>query len=203
MISIVTPWLNASELLGVYESATWGAQVVIVDNGSDWQHAAKLEDFCERTDGVYIRNQQNMGFSHANNQGLQAATGEIVMFMNNDVQARGAWLERVKEEVRPNALYGPSLLHKHGYDYIEGWCIAGLRETWDRLSGWDQDYYAGLYWEDNDLCFRAHKLGIQLVKTTWAVWHYNNYTSARTPGAYDHSAENERRFLERIRTWPG
>lgn len=203
MISIVTPWLNASELVPVYESTTRGAQIIIVDNGSDWQHARHIEALCHRTGGVYIRNNENAGFSHANNQGLKVALGEIVMFLNNDVQARGAWLERVEREVQPGALYGVSMLNKHGYDYIEGWCIAAQRAVWDALGGWDETYYTGLYWEDNDLCFRAHKLGVRLCRMTWPLWHHNNYTSRKTPGAYDHSAENERRFLERVATWPG
>jgi GT2 family glycosyltransferase len=204
-VSIVTPWLNASELIPVYAATTRGAQIIIVDNGSERQHAERLEIFCMMAGdrAIYIRNETNAGFSHANNQGLAVATGEIVMFLNNDVQGRGAWLERVELEVQPGALYGISILNKHGYDYIEGWCIAARRAVWDALNGWDQDYYAGLYWEDNDLCFRAHKAGIGLVRTTWPLWHFNNYTSSKTPGAYDNSAENEQRFLRRIAEWSG
>jgi GT2 family glycosyltransferase len=200
-VSIVTPWLNASELIMVYENTTRGAQVIIVDNGSEWMHARHLEAYCNRVNGLYIRNETNTGFSHANNQGLKVATGDIVMFLNNDVQGRGAWLDRVEQEVKPGALYGISILNKHGFDYIEGWCIAARREVWDKLNGWDEGYYSGLYWEDNDLCFRAHKLGIRLERATWPLWHFNNYTTSKTPGSFDHSAENERLFLQRVASW--
>lgn len=200
-ISIVTPWLNASELIPVYEATTRGAQIIIVDNGSDPHHAEHIKALCERAGGVYLRNDTNTGFSHANNQGLAVASGEIVVFLNNDVSARSAWLERVEEDVQPGALYGPSLLEKHGYRYIEGWCIAARRAVWDALGGWDEDYYTGLYWEDNDLCFRAMMHSFGLRQVAWPLWHHSNYTSSRIDGAYAHSAENERRFLERVRTW--
>jgi GT2 family glycosyltransferase len=69
--------------------------------------------------------------------------------------------------------------------------------VWDRLQGWDAEYFTGLYWEDNDLCYRATKAGFLLIQRPWPVWHFNNYTSNRTPGAKDNSAGNMARFLER------
>lgn len=198
-ISIITPWLNASELIGVYEKSVQGAEAIVIDNGSDWLHAERIEQMVKRLGGVYIRNDQNRGFSTANNQGLEKATGDVVIFMNNDVECQPTFLERVRMDVKPGEICGPSLLHKHGYDYIEGWCIAAYRDIWQSLGGWDDKYYTGLYWEDNDLCFRAVKAGYKLKKTIWPVWHFNNYTTSKLPGAYDHSASNEALFLKRTR----
>lgn len=201
-VSIITPWLNASELITTYERSVEGAQVIIVDNGSTSEHAKQIELMVKRLGGVYIHNETNLGFSTANNQGLAAATGEVIVFMNNDVECQRGFVEMVKRDVQPGALYGPSLLTKHGYDYIEGWCIAGRRTTWDLLHGWEEDYYEGLYWEDNDLCWRAHKAGIRLIRTTWPVEHNGNHTAKMTPGAFEHASENEQRFLKRIREEP-
>jgi GT2 family glycosyltransferase len=201
VISIVTPWLDASELCPIYEKSVRGAQAVIVDNGSGPGHAVEIQRMVKRLGGVYIRNETNCLFATANNQGLAAATGEIIVFMNNDVEARYGFLEKIERVVQPGALYGPSKLSKYGVDYLEGWCIAAHRDVWMALSGWDDEYYTGLYWEDNDLCLRALTAGYKLVQTILPVWHYNNYTSARLPDAKAHSADNERKFLERVRQW--
>lgn len=200
-VSIITPWLNASELIAQYEQSTAGAEIVIIDNGSDWIHANRLYQMSRRVNGQYIRNNHNAQFSAANNQGLARASGDIIVFMNNDVECKPGFVAQVERDVTDvGALYGPSLLTKHGWQYIEGWCIAARREMWNTLD-WDDQYYSGLYWEDNDLCARAVNRGHKLIKTFWPVWHYNNYTSSKIPGAYDKSAENERKFLERVRAW--
>lgn len=196
-ISIVTPWLNHSELIPVYERSCDGAQVVVVDNGSEWMHAQRLEQMVSRMGGVYIRNEHNNLFAPANNQGLREATGDIIVCLNNDVECRRGWLDSVLVDTAPNSLAGPSMLTKHGVNYIEGYCIAARRDTWQLLGGWPENL-PGMYWEDNILCLEARQKGIALIQTNWPVWHYSNYTSRQTHGAYDTSAANEAEFLRRL-----
>jgi GT2 family glycosyltransferase len=201
-VSIVTPWLDHSELCNVYEQSVQGAQAIVIDNGSDLLHAERIEAMVDRLKGIYIRNEENLGFAAANNQGLKVATGDIVAFMNNDVECRRGFIQQMINDVQPGGLYAPSLLSKHGFQYLEGWLIAGRREVWDQLAGWDADYYTGLYWEDNDLCYRAAKMGISLIWIAWPVWHFNNYTTrGMLAEATAHSAENEAKFLRRVREW--
>ena len=197
-ISIITPWLNNSQLVRTYEPSVKGAEVIIVDNGSEPAHAAMLAGMVRRLGGVLIRNEDNRGFAAANNQGLAQATGDIIVFLNNDIEAPApAWLEQVERDVEVGVLAGPSLQYRHGIAYIEGYCIAGRREVWEQLGGWPADL-PGMYWEDNILCLQAQRAGIRLKATNWPVWHFSNYTSRQTPGAYDHSAANERVFLEML-----
>lgn len=197
-ISIITPWLNASELCRPYAKGLQGAQVIVVDNGSSPEHAAKIAAMVASLGGILIRNEVNHLFARANNQGLAVANGEIVLFLNNDVEARPLFLEQVSRDVQPGGLYGPSLLEKFGLGYLEGWCLAAERPTWDLLGGWDDEYYEGLYWEDNDLCYRAMRLGLKLEQRPWGVWHHSNYTSSKVDGAYKHSSSNMQKFLQRI-----
>jgi GT2 family glycosyltransferase len=196
-VSIITPWLDHSELCQVYERGVQGAEVIVIDNGSQPEHAAKIAAMLERLSGKYIRNEDNRFFAPANNQGLQVATGEIVLFLNNDVELRAGFLEQVKRDVKHGGLYGPSKGNRYGEDYIEGWCIAGMRDDWSMLNGWPEDM-PGMYWEDNVLCFRAKRQGMTLHRTSWPAWHYSNYTSCQTPGAYDTSAANARFFMEEL-----
>jgi GT2 family glycosyltransferase len=198
MVSIITPWLNHSELCSVYERSVMGAEVVIIDNASEWMHAERIEQMVSRLGGKLIVNRENRYFAAANNQGLQIATGDIVLFLNNDVELRPSFLAQVERDVKPGGLYGPLIGNRHGQDYIEGWCVAATRDTWDKIGGWPEDM-PGMYWEDNLLCLRAVRAGVTLHKTAWAAWHHSNYTTRQTPGAYDHSAANEQFFIKELR----
>lgn len=199
-VSIITPWLNASELVRTYKSSVRGAEVIIIDNGSEAHHAAVIRGMVEELEGTYIRNEYNSGFSAANNQGLAVATGEIVVFLNNDVECADGWLLSVQRDTQPGELAGPSMLSKHGVNYLEGYCIAARRQTWDALGGWP-DNLPGMYWEDNILCLQAIQAGVKLRQTGWSVWHFNNYTSRNVPGAYAHSGANEQYFMEMVNAY--
>ncbi len=200
MITVVTPWLNASELCKVYAKSVVGAdQVIIVDNGSMPYHQAAIRKMVNDLGGVYIRNEKNNKFSKANNQGLAVATGNVVVFMNNDVEFRGDW-SVVERETPPDGIAGPSIQNKLGVDYIEGHFIAARRTVWNDLGGWPADL-PGMYWEDNIVCLEAIRKGYQLIKTNWPVWHFNNYTSRNTPGAYDLRGLNQAEFVRRLEAW--
>lgn len=58
-------------------------EIIVVDNGSD---SNVLEEFIEKTGTKIklIKNQNNLGFAQANNQGAQASNGEFLVFLNND-----------------------------------------------------------------------------------------------------------------------
>ncbi len=56
-ISIITPVLNCSELIPVYQKSTAGAEVVIVDNASTNPHAENWRAFAKGA-GRYLHPQQ-------------------------------------------------------------------------------------------------------------------------------------------------
>lgn len=202
-ISIITPWHNCPELIPTYRNSVRGAEVIIVDNASDPDTAVKLQEMCQQLHGHYIRNEHNAKYAAANNQGAAVATGDIIVFLNNDIEAAIGWLDRVAAQVHDGAIYGPSKparnINGRNLDYIEGYCIAATRATWESLGWWDAENYTGMYWEDNDVCFRAMQAGYNLILTGWSVWHYSNYTSRKTNGAYDSSRTNEATFIQLVR----
>ena len=217
-ISIVTPWLGHIELAPAYEAAVTGAQVVIVDNASDPETAAALDAMVERLSNgsVVLHNETNRYFTAANNQGydiavteMEAATDDVVMFVNSDIVAAEGWLEQVEREVVDGALYGPSVLafdvDGTAYPYVEGWCVVATRGTWGRLSStgapWDEVNYSRCYGDDLDLSFRARLAGCSLAKATWPIRHLGNRTNADLPGAYDHADENRETFRRSVRAW--
>jgi len=63
-------------------------EIIVVDNASDDGSAAAIEhDFVAKYEFVsLIKNDTNLGFSKANNQGLANARGQYVLFMNPDME---------------------------------------------------------------------------------------------------------------------
>lgn len=202
MISIVTPFHNCPELLPDYEQAARGAQVIAIDNASEPVTAVKIQAMAERlgNGSRYIRNEENVKYSKANNQGLALADGEIVVFMNSDVIATGNWLDKV-QTAKKGAFYSPTsgvrTVDGEVYRYLEGWCLFGYKSDFESIGGWNQNDFPGLYWEDNELCYRADKAGLQLRQLLLPLRHLSNYTSRRTEGAYLYSEANKAVF-ERI-----
>lgn len=56
-------------------------EIIVIDNDS----RDDTEQTCKTFDVRYHKNPVNMGFSIANNQGVRMATGEYLLFMNNDI----------------------------------------------------------------------------------------------------------------------
>lgn len=67
-------------------------EIVVIDNNStdgtvEWLHKQK--------ELIKIYNDRNLGFSGGNNQGIKAAKGDNIMFLNNDVIVTTKWLENL------------------------------------------------------------------------------------------------------------
>ncbi len=94
--SIVIPLFNRVDLttqcLRALIANTPGVpyEVIVVDNGSTDATPA----LCARLGGNarVIRNDENLGFARACNQGAEAAGSDVVVFLNNDTEAEPGWL---------------------------------------------------------------------------------------------------------------
>ncbi len=212
-ISIVTPFLNGLDLLADFEQATIGAELILIDNGSDPATADALASLPPER-GKVIRNESNIGFAAANNQGYAHTTGDIIIFLNSDVAGDPSWLKYVADDVKDGALYGPSVNRQLVYGiwlpYVEGWCIAATRATWDRLlyfneiayyedGPWDCVAYPGPYWEDDDLCFRAMEQNMSLVQTQWPIQHKGGRSAGPLVKHGDTFERNRATFAARVK----
>ncbi len=90
-------------------------EIIVVDNGStDGSPALVREEFPE---AVLIENTQNLGFTRANNQGIECSTGRYVMLLNNDTRVLpGAFSEAIAylDENRGAGVAGLKLLNEDG-----------------------------------------------------------------------------------------
>lgn len=199
-ISVVTPWFEHPELAEAYWKALDGErthEVIVVDNGSELPVAR-----------VGIRLEENTGFCHANNVGLEEATGDAVLFLNNDI-ALGipGWLEAIRAELAPGVIVGADMradqhtvVDGKPQPYIDGWCIAVMREDLEALGGWDEDYDEPAYYSDNDLCLRAQQAGMRFVAASPPLIHLENKTAGPPVGkVVDVTRRNYRRFAQKVR----
>ena len=99
LVSVIIVNYNRAELLQrCLESllAPQGAdfEVIVVDNGSADDSAAVAEAFAARAPFPVrlIRNESNLGFCAANNQGIRASGAPFVALLNNDAEAEPGWL---------------------------------------------------------------------------------------------------------------
>src|SRR3990167_5242557 len=188
-ITVVTPWHNAHELADGYWTAlvSSGAEAIyVIDNGSGPPVDAEF------------RSETNLGFSRASNIGLHKADTDAVLFLNNDiVHTAPGWLDPIRSALRPGVLVGAQLrVDEHtkvdgrAIPYLDGWCLAGMRDDLLALGGWDEEYEEPSYYGDNDLCLRAKAAGMKLVQVPVALRHLGNYTSRQ----FDVSGVTQRNY---------
>ncbi|MFP7733915.1 glycosyltransferase [Priestia aryabhattai] len=65
-------------------------EIIVVDNASSDGTVSYLQ---HQDDIKVIFNHENLGFAKANNQGYEIATGNTIVFLNNDVVVTLGWLE--------------------------------------------------------------------------------------------------------------
>ena len=69
------------------ERGTWNLELIVVDNASSDGSAAMVRQHFPQV--RLIANNSNLGFTHANNQGLAASQGRYVLLLNPDTEVVG------------------------------------------------------------------------------------------------------------------
>lgn len=110
-VSIVMPFYNGRAmteacLRSLLETLPSGlnCEVIMVDDCSTDGTAAMLQRWAKRDARVKVlRNKTNLGFVDTCNHGASAATGEILVFLNNDLALLPGWLEPLLAVFRNHA----------------------------------------------------------------------------------------------------
>lgn len=221
-VSVVIPHYGSEELLRACLGALWAytameIEVVVVDNGTG--HPIDVD--------VVIRNPDNAGFAAACNQGAAAATGEYLVFLNNDCEVRAGWLEPLVAHLERGAgIVGAKLLYPDGQIQHAG--VRLFRDPQGILTAENrrQDYAQGLVdavtgaclaigrdlfftvgafdegfvngYDDIDLCLKVGRAGEWIVYEPASV--VTHHESKSGPARWAHVRQNIRRLQER---WAG
>lgn len=99
-LSVIIPVYNnlemTQECIAAVRANTQDYEIVIVDNGSE-----------PPIDGATVRNETNLGFPVAVNQGIKAAKGEVIVLLNNDCVVSQGWSERLLYHLDSYSIVGP------------------------------------------------------------------------------------------------
>ena len=173
-------------------------RLIIIDNGSERKVSIYLDSLKERTDTRIIRNEENLGFVKAVNQGLRESDAPYICIINNDTVATDGWLSEMVDVadcssniglVNPSSnnlgqraggetvdAYAASLKVLKG-QYIEmgaciGFCMLLKRELFDKVGYLDEVYRDGNF-DDTDYSRRAEKEGYICVRAKGCyVFHH-------------------------------
>jgi len=201
-------------------------RLILIDNGSDAGTAGYLRGLKERKDpeAVLIRNDKNLGFVKAVNQGIAGSDAPYVCVMNNDTIATKGWLGemvRVMESRPEIGLLNPSsntsgqfpgkgqsideyasTLSRFKGEIQElytcrGFCMLIKRHVLDALGALDEIYHIG-YFDDTDYCKRAQKARFRTARAKAAyVYHKENMSFKALSNNKDLFRANEKIFFER------
>lgn len=123
MVSFVIPNWNRADLLGAalqsIRSQTWPAgEVIVVDNGS----LDGSQQTAQRAGARVLQLGRNRGFSFAVNRGLEAARGELVAVVNNDLEFLPDWTEKLVQALERKGVWFATgkLLDYTRRDHIDG-----------------------------------------------------------------------------------
>ena len=106
-------------------------EIIFVDNGSGDGTVKWLRKLAKHNSNFkLVENKKNLGFSKGCNQGIEAATGEFVLLLNNDVVVTESWLGGMLECVNSasdigivgpmtNSVSGPQKVPEVGYSSID------------------------------------------------------------------------------------
>jgi len=177
-IAIVTPWQAHLELADDYFEAVLpeledGDVCIVVDDASN----PPLE-FAQ------LALLPSRGFCGASNAGLRVAKSDAVLFLNNDiVLGKRGWLDEIREALEPKVLVGQlrsgahANVDGHELPYLDGWCLAGMREDLLAIGGFDETLAEPAYFSDNLLCLEARAAGMTLREVRVGLVHKENSTA--------------------------
>lgn len=176
-------------------------ELIIVDNGS----TDGTREYLKSLDNIkLILNDENVGFSKGNNQGLEITEGEYIAFLNNDILLYPNWFEECEKVfIKEYAGFvGPRHINPH-YDnanennYIQFFkknfnykkeyeknfdecvfsCAVTKREVINDIGNFDENYTPAFF-EDNDFKYRAILAGFGIyVVNTACFFHFGSITS--------------------------
>ncbi len=167
-------------------------EVIVVNDGSNDRTAAIASDY-----GFRLISTENQGLASARNTGLQAATGEIVAYVDDDAWPDPHWLtylaaaflrtthvglggpnipppdDGLLADCVANAPGGPIhvLLSDREAEHIPGCNMAYRKSALDAIGGFDPQFHAA--GDDVDVCWRLQERGWTLGFSPAAVvWHH-------------------------------
>ena len=201
-----------------------GSRMVIIDNASSEDTRLYLEGVRDESPSrvLLIRNEDNLGFVKAVNQGIGASDSPYVCVLNNDVLVMDGWLaEMIKvagiahdigvvnpssntlgqrpAKGEPVELYAEKMKSLSGR-LVElgaaiGFCMLIKREVIQKIGPFDEVYGMGNF-EDTDFSRKAIREGYRVVRACGAYVYHRENTSFDKIKTFDEDFMRNRAIFE-------
>lgn len=179
-------------------------ELIVVDNCSNAEFGETIASFVLRhpflADRLFVLREDQPGLSRARNLGLKKASGDIIVFTDDDVLVAENWLDELHREFSDPNLFmlgGRVLLARDGLQDVAiytpterletafpsggslgmGANMAFRREVFDRVGAFDVRLGAGTFFaggEDIELFYRALKAGYKFVYAPNALVYHDH-----------------------------
>lgn len=173
-------------LLASMQGSPLELEVVIVENtGEDYGDRVHNRELALSKGFLYREADKNLGFANGCNFGAEIATGDVIVFVNDDTTFPEPWLDKLVAPLinEPKvAVCGATLEDESGksyanydcFDWVCGAVFAVRRWQWELCGGFDRRYFFS--WEETDYCRLWAKLGFEIRKTAARVIHKGGET---------------------------
>jgi len=147
-LSIIIPTYNQHDLTAqcldqIYTVGTQDYEIILIDNGSE--PPQKLPYY-----GQIIRNESNLGFPVAVNQGIQAAKGEYIILLNNDCIVTPGWDTKLIDCLNSGyAIAGPMTNYCAGLQQTNIPVYHNIDELNENAKSYTSNYKGNIYQDVN------------------------------------------------------
>ena len=208
-LSVIIITLNNKKILGECIDSvkrftrSISYELMVIDNGSDDGTQDMVRS--KYPDVILIENKKNLGFSAANNKGLNIARGRYSVLLNDDTFVKedafgkivgfldgetgigicGSKLLNIDGSIQRQG----SILSAHKWrssvptevNFVLGACMFIRMSILNKIGLLDENLF--FYNDDLDLCKRARSAGFKVVYCPdAAVYHYGGYSSKKASG---------------------
>jgi GT2 family glycosyltransferase len=199
-VSIVVPAYNAEATIEaalrslVAQQSPVQREIIVVDDGSTDRTAA----IAAAVDGVRVMSQPNAGPAVARNNGVEAASGEFVLFIDSDCEASPDWLNTMLEPFADGRVAGVKgayrtrqtalaarfaqleyedkydrMARREFIDFVDTYSAAFRREVFSSSGGYSPEFPTACA-EDVDLSYRMERAGAKMVFRPQAIVYHRH-----------------------------
>lgn len=180
--------------------------ILIVDNGSHPRSLRALQDY--EDEAIEVLSLPQPGLTAAWNRAAARASGEFLIFLNNDTCSTGPWVEPLLQPIRSGCALVTGVEGRYERQLtppvrlLTGWCLALRKATFMECGGFDESLQ--LYFSDTDLLLRIQNRYPE-IRPAWQVvpqlpiTHLKHRTTQEISNRSSRWSADRARFLQRWR----
>lgn len=202
-VSVIIPTYNGERRIGrcldalTDQTAGRDAEIIVVDDGSTDNTVAAVR----QCPGVKVISQPNAGPAAARNRGAREATGDIILFTDDDCEPAPGWLDAMLEPFSDPLVVGAKGVYRTrqkelaarfvqteyedryrfmarypDIDFIDTYSAAFRRERFQEMNGYDTDFPVACA-EDIELSYRMSAKGWKMKFVPNAIVYHQHPNS--------------------------